>query len=348
MQSWNPIRRYGGHIILIFLAVLYVWASQQFPETSWADWGAPPPTPTLNAPPPTPFSQPTATPFPLTNLPLQTDTSLVPANKIHTYQGPQPQHNFQMYEVQRGDTPNIIADKFNIKPETILGGNPSLSDESNLLQTGATLTILPLDGVLHTIHRGETLEGIAAEYGVAIADIIAYDDNNLEFPYRLYPETQLVIPGASPRVFIWNPPELPPGQTFAVVGTGTFVWPVSGRCMTTNYWYGHPGIDIALATGSAVYAMDTGTVTYAGWAAGGYYDYGNLIVINHGNGYETFYAHLSAIDVYVGQIVYQGNYIGAVGSTGRSSGPHIHIEIRRNNFRDNPLAYLGGSVRDCT
>ena len=86
--------------------------------------------------------------------------------------------------------------------------------------------------------------------------------------------------------------------------------------------------------------MDTGTVSYASWAAGGYYDYGNLIVIDHGNGYETFYAHLSGINVYPGQVVTQGQFIGSTGNTGRSSGPHIHLEIRLNNFRDDPTFYI--------
>ena len=95
---------------------------------------------------------------------------------------------------------------------------------------------------------------------------------------------------------------------------------------------------IALSEGSGVFAADTGTVTFAGWNI---YGYGNLIVINHGNGFETFYGHLSAINVFPGQIVYQGNVIGAVGNTGRSSGPHIHFEIRTNGNQDDPCWYIG-------
>lgn len=289
-----------------------------------------------------------ALPSPAAPLPVLADASLRPVPNPRTFRGKPPQHQFKTYEVQRGETPSIIAARFGIKPETLLGGNPFLSDESNLLQTGATLTILPVDGILHTVGRGETLEGIAGRYDVPVTDIIAYAPNNLEFPYRLFPDTQLLIPGAAPRIFTWEPPSLPAGQQFAVVGTGTFVWPVTGRCMTSDYWFGHPAIDIALPIGSAVVAMDTGTVTYASWAAGGYYDYGNLIVINHGNGFETFYAHLSGINVFPGQIVTQGDFIGTTGNTGRSSGPHIHIEIRLNGAHDNPLWYLGGGVQDCT
>ena len=142
-----------------------------------------------------------------------------------------------------------------------------------------------------------------------------------------------MVPGAVAEVFIWTPPSLSAvrgsgtgsGISPAVVGTGTFIYPVSSRNFTQRYWYGHPGVDIALSEGSGVFASDTGTVTFAGWNI---YGYGNLIVVNHGNGYETFYGHLSGINVFPGQVVNQGNVIGAVGNTGNSSGPHIHFEIR--------------------
>jgi murein DD-endopeptidase MepM/ murein hydrolase activator NlpD len=271
----------------------------------------------------------------------------VPAAVPQTYQGTLPQHEFQTYVVKRGDTPNGIAEKFGIAPETLLGGNPSLSEESSLLQTDVELIILPIDGVLHDVQIGDTLESVSQHYGIPEADIIAYTPNNLEFPYRLYPDTQILVPGAVRELFVWTPPTLSSvGGTSReggaikpiIVGTGTFVYPVGSRNFTQYFWYGHPGIDIALAEGNTVYAADTGTVTYAGWNQ---YGYGNLIVVNHGNGYETFYGHLSGINVGPGQIVYQGGVIGASGNTGNSSGPHVHFEIRLNNNRDNPCWYLG-------
>ncbi|RMG92746.1 MAG: LysM peptidoglycan-binding domain-containing protein [Chloroflexi bacterium] len=288
-----------------------------------------------------------------TELPIINDTSLMPVPNPHTYQAKLPQHNFQIYKVKRGDTPNLIAAQFGISPETLLGGNPWLSQESSELQTGSELVILPVDGVLHTVKPGERLEDIAAQYDVPVEDIIAYAPNNLEFPYRLVPETQLLIPGAKIGQFYWTAPKSVAGtgaggQNWAVVGTGTFIWPVNGRCITNYHWYGHPAIDIAVPEGTPVYASDRGTVTYASWAAGTYYDYGNLIVINHGNGFETFYAHLSSIGVYPGQTVEQGEWIGATGNTGRSSGPHIHFEIRINDYRDDPLFYLSGPTQNCT
>ncbi len=283
----------------------------------------------------------------LGEIPVYTDEVLSPNADPSTYQGALPEHRFETYIVQRGDTPNGIADKFGISAETLLGGNPQLSVESSLLQTDANLIILPIDGALHDVQIGDTLEGLSILYGVTQEEIIAYASNNLEFPYRLYPDTQIVVPGAVIKPFEWTAPNLSSvGGTSSegssvrpiIVGTGTFIYPVGYSNFTQYFWYGHPGVDIALPEGSAVFAADTGTVTFAGWNV---YGYGNLIVVNHGNGYETFYAHLSGINVGPGQIVYQGNVIGASGNTGNSSGPHIHFEIRLNNNRDNPCWYIG-------
>jgi LysM repeat protein len=282
------------------------------------------------------------------DLPVLQDASLVPVANPHTYQGQLPEHSFQRYVVERGDTPNGIAEKFGIEPETLLGGNPQLSQEASLLQTGVELIILPINGVLHDVQPGDSLESISEQYGISVEEIIAYEPNNLEFPYRLYPETQIMVPGAVREVFVWTPPDLSSvlgrtsregsGVAPIIVGTGTFRFPVNSRNYTQYYWYGHPGVDVALGEGSPVFASDTGTVTFAGWNLFGY---GNLIVVNHGNGYETFYGHLSSINVVPGQIVYQGNVIGATGDSGNSSGPHIHFEIRLNNFQSDPCGFVG-------
>ena len=279
--------------------------------------------------------------------PVLVDAALVPAAVPHTFVGHKPEHEFVVYRVERGDTPNGIADKFGIKATTLLGGNPLLSQESSLLQTGIDLVILPVDGVLHDVVPGDTLESISQQYSVPVETIVGYGPNNLEFPYRLYPETQVLVPGAVREVFVWTPPSLESvrgrstgsGVTPLIVGTGTFIDPVGSRNFTQYFWYGHPGVDIALPEGTAVVASDTGTVTFAGWNI---YGYGNLIVVNHGNGYETFYAHLSGISVVPGQIVYQGNVIGSTGNTGNSSGPHVHFEVRINGAQDNPCWYIGG------
>ncbi len=286
--------------------------------------------------------------FDLSEVPtFQEDSAISPALNPRTFVGKQPVHGqFQTYTVVRGDTPNRIALKFGISPESLLGGNPHLSEEAGLLQVDDELIILPVDGVLHTVQAGESLETISNLYGIDEADIIAYEPNNLEFPYRLYADTQILVPGAVREVFQWDPPTITisggsaywAGQAQPlIVGTGTFIRPFSGGRTTQGFWYGHPGWDVALNEGSAIYAADTGTVTYASWSP---YCYGNLIVVNHGNGKETFYAHLSGFNVYPGQIVYKGNVIGYSGNTGCSSGPHIHIEVRVNGNRDDPTWWM--------
>jgi murein DD-endopeptidase MepM/ murein hydrolase activator NlpD len=296
----------------------------------------------------------TPTLVPQGSLPVINDDTLAPLPNPRTYQTKPPEHNFQMHEVARGETPNIIANQYGISADTLLGGNTWLSQESNQLQVGAQLVILPVNGVLHKVRAGETIESIAELYQVPADDIIAYAPNNLEFPfYRLVPETELVIPGASIGQFFFTAPNSVATNAagepqWKVFGTGTYIWPVNGRCLTQFYNGFHPAIDVSSSEGSPVYASDTGTVTYASFAAGTYYDYGNLIVLNHGNGFETFYAHLSSIGVFPGQTVTQGELIGFTGNTGRSSGPHIHFEIRDHDFRINPLDRLGGGYQDCS
>jgi LysM repeat protein len=354
-HNWQ---QYGGHIILALVALFLVGGGLLSQSDRVVQEGGARtavsllPTATL-APLPTsvlPTTEANDLRL-LSPLPVVADSGLSPAANPRTYQAKKPEHNFTTYTVKPGDTPNIIADSLSISPATLLGGNPWMSQESNALQTGAELLVLPVDGALHTVKPGDTLESIAAQYNVPVEDIVNYAPNNLEFTERLFPDTQLLIPGVEIGSFYWTAPKAPPNSNngqWAVVGTGSFSWPVGGRCATTFYWYGHPGLDISLRVGAAVSAADTGTVTYASWASGSFYDYGNLIVINHGNGYETFYAHLSAINVVPGQIVEKGQLIGASGNSGRSSGPHIHIEIRLNDARLDPLSYLGGSAQDCT
>jgi LysM repeat protein len=350
-------QQFGGHLVLGIAALLLVvgglWNQDGDSMVEGETAVIALPTPTLSPLPTQPFL-PTSEPQTLlaaAPIPVIADNSLAPSPNPHTYQPQKPENDFHIYIVQPGDTPNRIAESQGISPATLLGGNPWLSQESNLLQTGAELVILPTDGALHTVKPGDNLESIAAQYDVDVADIINYEPNNLEFTERLFPDTQLLIPGVEIGSFYWTAPKAAPNTNngqWAVVGTGSFNWPVAGRCATSYFWYGHPGLDVSLRVGSSVAAADTGTVTYASWASGSYYDYGNLIVINHGNSYETFYAHLSGINVVPGQIVEKGQTIGASGNSGRSSGPHIHIEIRLNDVRLNPLNYLSGAVQDCS
>ncbi len=342
--------RFAGYFILLLTAIilLAIWRNNSSGITEVEGETA---VPTQTTPTPQPILIGAQTEqgvidsvAPSSSIPILRDNGLAPAPVPVTYQGKRPEHQFETYIVKRGDAPSSIAAAYGIQPETLLGGNAQLSQESSLLQPDMELIILPIDGVLHDVKPGDSLESISEEFGIPVEDIIAYEPNNLEFPYRLYPDTQILVPGAVRPVEFWSPPALSAvrsssgGVTPLVVGTGTFVFPVASSNFTQYYWYGHPGIDIALAEGSGVFASDTGTVTFAGWNI---YGYGNLIVVNHGNGFETLYAHLSGINVRPGQVVNQGQVIGAVGNTGNSSGPHVHFEIRQNAFQDDPCWYLG-------
>ena len=354
-EAHNQWQKGGGYLVILVVGILlfFGWriglADKQGEGDGAGKTAVSPTTSPQATPNGTPASSSDGLPlhdFATGDLPVLNDIGIAPQPNPHTYEGELPSHEFETYTVERGDTPGLIAEQFGIAVETLLGGNARLSQETTLLQPGDVLIILPIDAVLHEVQPGDTLESVSEQYNIPIEDIIAYEDNNLEFPYRLYPETEIMVPGAKREVVIWQPPAvsssggsgLGGGIAPKIVGTGSFQYPVNNRNFTQFYWYGHPAIDIALGEGNPVFAADTGTVTYAGWNTWGY---GNLIVVNHGNGYETLYAHLSGINVVPGQIVYKGNVIGYSGNTGNSSGPHIHFEIRIGGNPDDPCWYLG-------
>jgi murein DD-endopeptidase MepM/ murein hydrolase activator NlpD len=249
-----------------------------------------------------------------------------------------PRLDIETYVVQPGDTVYGIAQKFGLKPETILWSNPELESNPDLLRVGDRLVILPVNGVYHRVTAKDTIAAIAKQYKVAPEAIVGYAWNKLTDPNQtLTPGTYLIVPGGQkpfvPRqVAIYNGP-IPQG---AKRGSGVFGWPASGY-ITQKYWSGHRAFDIGAWIGSPVVAADSGFVVYAGWDRTGY---GNLIVIDHGNGFSTYYAHLSKIFVRVGESVAKGQRIGSIGSTGRSTGPHLHFEIRLHGVQQNPGSYL--------
>lgn len=241
------------------------------------------------------------------------------------------------YRVQPGDTVLGIAQKFGLKGSTLLWANDRLADNPDFLSVGQELNILPVDGALHVVRPGETVESIARRYKVDPTAITGYVGNGLKEPYTLKVGQELIIPeGIKPyvprRVFAYNG-EVPQN---AKKGSGQFVWPMSGY-ITQRYWQGHRAIDIGAPKGTPVVASDSGYVAVAQWSDVGY---GRMIIIDHGNGYQTLYAHLSAYVVDHGQSVGKGQLIGLCGSTGNSTGPHLHFEIIQNGTRRNPLGYL--------
>jgi murein DD-endopeptidase MepM/ murein hydrolase activator NlpD len=283
---------------------------------------------------------------------------------LHTTLPDIPRYDVFQYEVQKGDTIFGIADKYHLKPETILWGNyNTLADDPHRLKPGQKLNILPTDGVYYEWHAGDGLNGVAQFYHVQPEEILTWPGNRLNRDSlgdlsnpNIPVGTWLVIPGGSREFVTWSAPRITranpsvakifgPGACGKIVdgpvGSGTFVWPTIEKYLSgydyspeTNHW----GIDIAGQLGNAIFASDSGVVVYAGWNDWGY---GNVVVIDHGNGWQTLYAHMSAFNVDCGSYVNQGDTIGAMGSTGNSSGPHLHFEMLSDKYgRANPWNFL--------
>lgn len=283
---------------------------------------------------------------------------------LHTIIPTRPRQEVIKYVVQPGDTVFGIAEKFGLKPQTILWANYyTLLDNPHSLKPGQELNILPVDGTYYQWQAGDGLNGVARFFGVKPEDIINFPANHLDPETigdyanpNIKPGTWLVIPGGRREFVSWSAPigvtrtnpavarALGPGSCGPVnggaIGFGSFIWPANKHYLS-GYDYSpetnHYGIDIAGNQGEAVYASDAGVIVYAGWNDWGY---GNMIIIDHGNGFQTLYAHLSALNVVCGQSVGQGDVIGAIGSTGRSSGPHLHFEIISSTSKVNPWNFL--------
>lgn len=254
----------------------------------------------------------------------------------HTAIPERPRLEVITYQVQPGDNTESIAALFGLQPTTIMWSNPDLEKAPDLLKVGQNLVILPIDGVYHTVVDGDTLESIAEKYRASVDEIVNCPFNALPGDSDLPIGSKIIVPDGT------KPYEVRKVTTYAgptptdAGGMGRFMWPAGGY-ISQGYWYGHRAIDIANGLGAAILASDGGYVTFAGWTDVGY---GYLVVVEHGNGYQTYYAHLSNIFVVEGQVVGAGDVIGAMGSTGNSTGPHLHFEIRYQGYPSNPLIFL--------
>lgn len=248
------------------------------------------------------------------------------------------------YEVKSGETISQIAEKFKIDVDTIKWANDL--DSVNSIKPGQKLKILPVSGVSHTVKSGDSLDSVTKKYQASAQAIVDFPFNDIPDDFKLKIGQVLIVPdGQPPEVAA---PKLKPqpqyltGQnsnspSFSAPGGGSFMWPTVGGISQYFAWY-HPGLDIANRSAPAISAADSGVVVVAGWPDN--YGYGNRVIVDHGNGYQTLYGHLSNIYVSQGARVSKGQSLGQMGSTGRSTGTHLHFEIRFKGIAVNPLAIL--------
>lgn len=337
------------------LVLVAVWFARRDP----AEATLPAPVPTAVAQPTTPanVTMPSASPNLLDPLDVGGDFGRVA--DIHTIIPTRPRYKVTTYTVEKLDTLFTIAKAYNLKPETILWGNVKLADNPNILSVGQVLNILPIDGALRIVQPGDTLAKIAKAFHGTEEEIVAYAGNDLDPNDPQIRDGQyIIIPGGWRESITWQLPTLSSGRKTAgkgwgagepgacagpfsgPVGSYTFVYPTDDHSLSGTDFLpvGHPGLDFRAPFGVNIYASDSGVVVFAGWSTRGY---GNLVIVDHGNGWQTAYAHLTRLAVGCGAGVGQGQVIGFSGSTGNSTGPHLHFEMRHNEYgRVNPWLYL--------
>ncbi len=258
-------------------------------------------------------------------------------DEIETLVSEKVRDGIKEYNVEEGDTVASIAKKFVIDTDTLRWQNNITGDK---IKIGQVLQILPVTGIAHKVNKGDTVYSIAKRYDSSAQAVVDFPFNTFtnDETFELAIGQIVIVPDgvipaesvASPRIRQLTP------DAGSVVASGNFVWPTQGTFSQKFAWY-HPGLDVANRAAPNVVAADSGVVTYAGCLT---YGYGCHVIINHGNGYITLYAHLQKIYVNVGQSVARGGSLGQMGSTGRSTGTHLHFEIAKNGVKLNPLTVL--------
>ncbi|HAE60335.1 MAG TPA: hypothetical protein DCG54_12735 [Anaerolineae bacterium] len=283
---------------------------------------------------------------------MMTDFAIGRKLTLKTLIPERPRYEVIKRTVQRGDSIFGISKEFEITPDSLLWANyETLKDDPHSLRPGMELNIPPTDGVYYEWQDADTLEKVAANLKASPDDILNWPGNKLDLADpQIAPGSWVMVPDGEREYQQWIVPTIAVGRSGTAgvggsacgggsVGSGAFGWPSGNNFLSGNdYYSGHLAIDIASGEGSPVYAADTGVVTMAagGWNGG----YGNVVQINHGNGYVTLYAHLSVINVSVCQSVGRGQTIAASGNTGNSFGAHLHFEVRLNGGFVNPWFVL--------
>lgn len=272
---------------------------------------------------------------------LKNTTGVIPKKEIALTTLPEERkrNTSFIYIVQQGDSLYTIGNQFKVSVDALTYIN-GLKD-SAILSVGQEITVPPVSGLIHKVESGDTLNSIAKEYDVP-AQAIA-DFNYILDTSKLSLGTELVIPGGKipqepvPVIYIPSPTY---GQAKKAPSDKSLcAWPTTVRIITQYYTWYHNGVDIAAGSRSAMpplLSCSSGTVTRAGWDP---YGLGLNVIVSHGNGFETVYGHMSRIDVSYGEKVDGGEQLGLMGSTGRSTGPHVHFMVKYNGVAQNPLDY---------
>lgn len=243
----------------------------------------------------------------------------------------------KQYKVEEGDTVASISKKFGVDADTIRWQNSISGDK---IKVGQLLEVLPVTGIAHKVQKGDTVYSISKKYDSSAQSIVDFPFNTFsnDETFELAIGQVVIVPdGVKPAEASFSPRirQITP-DAGSVVASGSFAWPTNGTITQNFAWY-HPAIDVANKAAPNVVAADSGTVVYAACLT---YGYGCHVRIDHGNGFTTLYAHFQAIYVSVGQSVGRGASLGKMGSTGRSTGTHLHFEIAKNGVKLNPLTVL--------
>jgi len=240
------------------------------------------------------------------------------------------------YSVVSGDTLASIAKKFDVSVDTIKWANNLKTDT---IKPDQILKIPPVTGIVHKVVSGDNIYTIAKKYKTDAQNIV-------NFPFNDFADLDTFSLTVGQTLFVPNgvieeeqpryAPQFIAQVQSGVKGSSNFIWPTTGMITQYPVWY-HMALDIANPGMPPVVAADAGTVAYAGCIN---YGYGCHVIIDHGNGYQTLYGHMSSFSVSAGEGVGQGQQIGVMGSTGRSTGTHLHFEIRAGGALENPLSFL--------
>ncbi len=271
------------------------------------------------------FTPPSAvvTSFDLTEYGVQTQVSEKPRDQIISY------------NVQNGDTLSTIAEKFGVSVDSIKWANDIKRDSLNV---GQEVKIPPVTGIVHKVREGETVYSIAKKYKTEAQKIVNFPFNDFTDlnTFALSVGQTLVVPdGVMPEAAPIAPRPFAAGPLSAG-GSGQFAWPAVGMLSQSPVWY-HMAFDIANPSAPPITAAGAGTVISVQYLT---YGYGRHAIIDNGDGLSTLYAHMSEIYVKAGDSVSRGQVIGKMGSTGRSTGTHLHFEVRRNGTPVNPTSFL--------